>query len=83
MEIINLPKGEEADDAADCIRIERTSDGRYSFETSALVECDDEADGDSEAVISSSTYATFEAAEADGLAWAAGLCVKTIYVETS
>ena len=83
MEIIKLPPGEHAGEDTDCIKIERTPDGRYSLITSALVECDnDEEDaGDSEAVISSESYATSEEAEAAGLAWAASLCVDTIYVE--
>ena len=85
MEIIRLPPGELADDDTDCIKIARTADGRYSLISSALVACDDddEDQGDSEAVITSETYARYEEAEAAGLAWAAGLCVETIYVETS
>jgi hypothetical protein len=85
MDIIKLPPGEMAGEDTDCIKIERTPDGRYSLITSALVACDnDEVDaGDSEAVISSGTYASCEEAEAAGLAWAASLCVERIYVETS
>ena len=84
MEIIKLPPGEEADEDTDCIKIQRTSEGRYSLISSALVECDDYEDqGDSEAVISSESYDTYEEAEAAGLAWASGLCVERIYVETS
>lgn len=85
MDIIKLPPGEQAGEDTDCIKIERTADGRYSLITSALVACDnDDVDaGDSEAVISSDTYSSAEEAEAAGLAWAAGLCVERIYVETS
>ncbi len=85
MQIIKLPPGEQADEATDCIKIGRMADGRYSLITSALVECDndDEDQGDSEAVISSDTYNTYDEAEAAGLAWASGLCVETIHVETS
>ena len=85
MEIVNLPPGEQADEDTDCIKIARTADGRYSLVTSALIACDDddEDQGDSEAVITSETYGSYEEAEAAGLAWAAGLCVETIYVETS
>lgn len=84
MEIVKLPLGEQAGHDTDCIKIERTGDGRFSLITSALVACgddDDEAEGDSEAVISSGTYASYEDAEAAGIAWAAGLCVETLYVE--
>jgi hypothetical protein len=83
MEIIKLPPGEHAGEDTDCIKIERTANGRFSLATSALVACDsdDEDAGDSAAVISSDTYATVEEAEAAGLAWAAGLCVQKIYVE--
>ena len=84
MDIIKLPPGELADPDTDCIKIERTPDGRYSLVTSALVACDnDDVDaGDSEAVISSVSYATFDEAEAAGLAWAASLCVERVFVET-
>jgi hypothetical protein len=85
MDIIKLPPGEQAAEDTDCIKIERAADGRYTLITSALVACDsDDVDaGDSEAVISSETYATAEEAEAAGLAWAASLCVERLYVETS
>ena len=72
MQIIKLPPGEEAAEDHDCIKI-----------SSALAQCDDEDQGDPEAVISSETYDTYEEAEAAGLAWASGLCVERIYVETS
>ena len=84
MEIVKMPAGETADENTDCIKIGRIPDGRYSLVTSALVISDDEADaGDSEAVVGSDSYATYEEAEAAGLAWAAGLGVDTLYVETS
>lgn len=83
MEITRLPPGELASEDSDCIKIERTADGRYSLITSALVECDDGTEGDSEAVISSDTYDSYDEAEAAGLAWAEGLCVEHIYVEVS
>lgn len=83
MKIIKLPPGEEADEDTDCIKIQRAEDGRYSLISSALVACDGEDQGQSEAVISSEVYGTYEEAEAAGLAWAAELCVETIYVETS
>ena len=84
MDIIKLPPGQHADEDTDCIKIERTPDGRYSLISSALVACDnDEVDaGDSEAVISSDTYPSPEEAEAAGIAWAASLCVERLYVET-
>lgn len=84
MQIVKMPPGEMADEDTDCIKIGRTSDGRYSLVTSALVINDDQAGaGDSEAVVGSETYPTYEAAEAAGLAWAAGLGVSKIHVETS
>lgn len=85
MEIIKLPSAEQAGEDTDCIKIQRTPDGRFSLITSALVRCDseeeDEDAGDSEAVISSESYATAEEAEAAGLAWASSLCVEKIFVE--
>ena len=83
MDITRLPPGAKADPDSDCILIERTRDGRYSLVTSALVECDDEEEGDSEAVISGDTYDSYAEAEAAGLAWAEGLCVAHVFVETS
>lgn len=84
MQIVKMPPGEMADEDTDCIKIGRTSDGRYSLVTSALVINNDHTDADeSEAVVGGETYATYEAAEAAGLAWAAGLGVDTIHVETS
>lgn len=84
MKIVKMPHGAMADKDTDCIKIGRTSDGRYSLVTSALVIADDESyAGDSEAVIGSAPYATYEAAEAAGLTWAAGLGVETIHIETS
>jgi hypothetical protein len=85
MEIIKLPAGEQAAADTDCITIGRTADGRYWVMTSALVECgdDDVDEGDSEAVIDSDTYTTFEEAEAAALALASRLCVEKLYVETS
>lgn len=84
MRIIKSPPGEMADGDTDCIKIGRTSDGRYSLVTSALVISDEEADaGDSEAVVSSETYDTFDKAEAAGLAWAASLGVYSLHVETA
>lgn len=85
MEIIKLAPGEMADEDTDCIKIDRTADGRYSLVSSALVACDDGYENieDSEAVVSSDTYDSYEEAEAAGLAWASGLCVDRIYVETS
>ena len=84
MEIVKLPPGTMADEDTDCIKIDRAPDGRYSLVTSALVISDDEADdGDSAAVVGSATYESYDAAEAAGLAWAAGLGVGKLYVETS
>lgn len=84
MEIIKLPPGQLADEDTDCIKIDRTADGRWSLVTSALVDCDEgEADvEDSEAVVGSATYPSYEEAEAAGLAWADSLCVARLYVET-
>ena len=85
MEIVRLPPGVEADRDTDCIKIDRLSDGRFSLVTSALVDTDEqeEDEEDSEAVVSSEAYASYDEAEAAGLAWAAGLGVQKLYVETN
>lgn len=82
MEIIKLAPGVMADEDTDCIKINETADGRFSLVASALMDCGDGDNPESVALVSSEPYASYEAAEAAGLAWAEAHCVVTIYVET-
>lgn len=84
MKITKLPAGQTAPKDSDCIKIERIDDGLFTITTSGLVDCrnDDGEEAESEAVISSDSYDTYEEAEAAGLAWAENVCLKEVYVET-
>ena len=79
MEIIKLPLGELAPGEADCISIDEMPDGRFVLNTSTLTACDPE-DAESNSVIGSEPYPSYDAAEAAGLAIAAEQCVKTVYI---
>lgn len=82
MEIIKLPSGEMAPPDTDCIKINRAENGGYSLVASALMRCGDGDSLDSVALVGSDPYASYDEAEAAGLAWAEDQCVETIYVET-
>lgn len=81
MEIKKLPFGEIAPEDTDCIKITALPDGRFALVTSALLQCDGDDEAESEAVISSEEYDSYEEAEQAGLAWAEGHCVALVYVE--
>ncbi|WP_116090994.1 hypothetical protein [Sphingomonas crusticola] len=75
MKIEKLAIGKEAPPETDCILIEEGSDGKFRLNASALdVE-------ESVAIVGGGPYATFEEAEAAGLAWADSHGVETVYVE--
>lgn len=82
MEIIKLPHGEMASEDTDCIKINETPDGKFSLVASALMDCGDGDSPESVALVSSDPYASYDDAEAAGLAWAEAHCVATIYIET-
>lgn len=83
MDIINLPAGQMAPEDVDCVHIERTTEGKYRIECSALQSCGDGEAVESVAVIGSDLYDSYAGAEAAGLAWAAGQCVDQLYVSKS
>jgi prepilin-type processing-associated H-X9-DG protein len=83
MDIVKLPRGEDAPKDSDCIRIEQTADGRHRLEGSALMNCGDSNEAESVSMVDGGTYPTFEAAEAAGMAWADGHCVTRLYVSTT
>lgn len=83
MKITKLAAGQAAPKDSDCIKIERVGDGLFTITTSGLVDCQnhDREEAESEAVISSDSYDTYEEAEAAGLAWAKTVCLEEVYVE--
>ena len=78
MEIIQLPNGQTAPKDSDFISIVENAKGAFELDTSNLVGCS--AAEESEAVIGSEPYPSYEAAEAAGLVIAAENCVETVYV---
>jgi hypothetical protein len=82
MEIIRLPHGVLASEDTDCIKINETSEGKFSLVAAALMACGDGDEVESVALVASNPYPSFEAAEAAGLAWAESHCVETIFIET-
>lgn len=82
MEIIKLEPGVLASEDSDCIKINETTDGRFSLVASALMRCGDTDNLESVALVASDPYPSYDDAEAAGLAWAEAHCVETIYVES-
>ncbi len=77
MEIVRLPVGERAPVDSDCISIEEQADGSFGFTGSLL------SDDGSVAIVSPIICPTREAAEEQGLSWAAGCDVPRLYVATT
>jgi hypothetical protein len=82
MDIIKLPEGRQAPDEVDCISIERQSEGQYRLTGTALLACGDGEEAESVALVGMPLFASYEAAEDVGLAWAAEQCVERIYIST-
>ena len=82
MDVVKLGQGERAPEDADCIRIETLPDGTYNLIASALLSCGDGEQAESVSMIRGKPYASYEEAEAAGLAWAADHCVEQLYVES-
>ena len=80
MQIVKLPAGVSAAMNVDCISITRLSDGGYDLTGSALTT--GETGQDDSVSIEGAPYETYEEAESAGLAWAAGLRVTLLYLET-
>jgi len=83
VQIINLPAGELAPENTDCVHIERTGEGKYQINCSALLSCGDGDEVESVALIGGDRYDSYKQAEAAGLAWAAEQCVVHLYVSRS
>ena len=78
MNIIQLPIGDTAPKDSDCISIQQTGPGVFELDTSALT--GRSGGEESEAVIGSAPYASYDEAEAAGLAIAAENGVEQVYV---
>ena len=80
MEIVRLPFGKQASVDADCIRIEEQPGGTDKLTASAL--CVGAEDGESVSVVDGPVFASLEQAESAGVAWAANVGVKRLFVST-
>ena len=78
MNIVQLPIGDAAPKDSDCISIQQTGPSVFELDTSTLTARS--GGEDSEAVIGSEPYDTYEEAEAAGLAIAAENGVERVYI---
>jgi hypothetical protein len=83
VEIIRLPTGQAAPEDRDCIQVQELQDGAFELVGSVLLQCGDGNEIESVSITGGTSYASYEGAEAAGLAWAAEHCVDTIYVVRS
>ena len=80
MEIIKLPRGQQASDESDCIRIQELPGGAFALHGSVLFRCGDAEVAESVSLIGGERYPSYDAAVAAGLAWAGEHCAETLYV---
>jgi len=78
MEIVRLPLSKQASVDADCIRIEEQPGATYNLTASAMCV----GDGESVSIVDGMAFETSEKAEAVGVAWAANVGVKRLFVCT-
>jgi hypothetical protein len=83
MEIVTLPPGKSAEVDNDCIRIQELPEGGFMLEGSALVACGDSDPAESISLIDGQPYASYDEAEAAGIAWASDHCVAVLHVSRS
>ena len=77
MEIVRLPVGERAPADSDCISIDQLATGKFNLTGSIL------AGEESVSIVSPIICDTREIAEDQGLAWAGGCDIETLYVSTT
>ena len=77
MDIVRLPIGEAAPIDSDCISIDEQPDGRFTMTGSML------SGEESVAIVTPILCTTREAAEEQGLSWAADCDVPRLYVSTT
>lgn len=83
MEIVKQPIGEAAPSDSDCIRIQEQADGKFMLNGSVLFRCGDVDSMESVSLVGSTPYASYDEAEAAGLAWANDHCAETLHVARS
>lgn len=83
MDIVRLPPGEAAPASCDCIQLQERTDGRFDMTGTVLFRCGDGNEAESISITRSEPYASYDDAEAAGLAWAAHHCVERIFVVRS
>ena len=83
MELVKLPVGTPAPADTDCIRIQELTSGAFALEGNLLGPPDDEDVAESVSLIATDPYASYEAAEEAGLAWAGGCSVAVLHVSRS
>lgn len=80
MDIVKLPVGEPAPSDGDCIRIQEVPGGRFTLAGSVLARCGDVETSESVSLLGGDKYASYDDAEAAGLAWANEHCAELLYV---
>lgn len=83
MKIVRLPIGQIASETCDCIQIQELPGGRHQLFGAALLQCGDSNEAESVSISSEHSYASYDDAEAAGLAWASEHCVDEIHVARS
>ena len=77
MDIVRLPTGETAPIDSDCISIDEQPDGRFTLTGSMF------SGEESVAIVTPILCATREAAEEQGMSWAAECDVPRLYISTT
>lgn len=81
MKIVRLPDGVAPEADVNCITIVH-SDGGYALTGTVLLICGDADEAESVSLVGGDLYATFDEAEAAGLAWAEEHCADEVVVAT-
>lgn len=79
MEIIKLRLGQRPADDTDCVKIEETTDGRFTLTGTALCQQSDE-DSESVSLVDTATFESMSEAEQAGLVWANAQGVQVLCV---
>jgi hypothetical protein len=79
LEIIRLELGQRPSDDTDCVKIEETSDGRFTLTGTVMcLQGNDEAE--SVSLVETTTFEKMSEAEEAGLVWANAQGVQVLYV---
>jgi hypothetical protein len=83
MEILKLPPGQPAPSDGDCIRIQQLADDKFELSGSVLLSCGDGDAADSVSLVGGEPYASYDDAEAAGLAWLTEHCPERVFIARS